>query len=246
MLLALCAALGVGGATVFGALAGYLFQGVSRRFQAVTLGAAAGVMLAAAVVGLLLPVFDCGASAYVWLPCGAICGAGCLCGCDRLLRRWETARFPGDRDDERHRLLLFVLAVAVHNLPEGLAAGVGFGTDRQALALSVALGIAAQNLPEGMVVVAPLLAAGFTPGQTLFIACGTGVTEIFGTLLGYWTVSLSAAALPFALSFAGGCMLFVIVDDMLPMTREGGQGRHAGFAFLLGFCAMLIVCNLLA
>lgn len=245
MLLALCAALGVGGATIAGAVLGFVFRRVSLAFRAVTMGAAAGVMFAAAAVGLLLPVFECRLS-YFWLPCGAVCGGLCLCGCDRLLQRWESRRFPEDTYGGRHRLLLFVLAIAVHNLPEGLAAGVGFGTDRQALALSVALGIAAQNLPEGMVVVAPLLAAGFSPAKTLFIACGTGVSEIIGTMLGYWAVTLSGAVLPFALSFAGGCMLFVIVDDMLPMTRENGQGRHAAFAFLGGFCAMLIVCDLLS
>ena len=244
MRLALCAALGVGGATIAGALLGFAFRRVSLSLRAVTMGAAAGVMFAAAAVGLLLPVFEC-RLAYLWLPCGAVCGGLCLCGCERLLRRWECGR-PGETDEARRRLLLFVLAIALHNLPEGLAAGVGFGTDRQALALSVALGIALQNLPEGMVVVAPLLAAGFSPAKTLLIACGTGVSEIVGTLLGYWTVSLSGAILPFALSFAGGCMLFVIVDDMLPMAREDGRGRRAGFAFLGGFCAMLIVCDLLS
>ena len=245
MRLALCAALGVGGATIVGAVLGFVFRRVSLAFRAVTMGAAAGVMFAAAAFGLLLPVFGC-RLAYLWLPLGAVCGGLCLCGCDRLLRRRERRLCPCGADDERRRLLLFVLAIAVHNLPEGLAAGVGFGTDQTALALSVAFGIAAQNLPEGMVVVAPLLAVGFSPAKTLLIACGTGVSEIIGTLLGYWAVSLSGAVLPFALSFAGGCMLFVIVDDMLPMTRENGQGRRAGFAFLLGFCFMLIVCDLLA
>lgn len=245
MLLASLAALGVGGATITGALLGFVFKQISQTFRNVTMAAAAGVMFAAAVVGLLLPVFDCGGKlAAVWLVAGALCGGGCLCGCDRLLQKWESVRFAdAPPNAERHRLLLFVLAIAAHNLPEGLAAGVGFGAGKQALALSVAFGIAAQNLPEGMVVVAPLLAVGFSPAKTLLIACGTGVSEIVGTLLGYWAVSLAAAVLPFALSFAGGCMLFVIVDDMLPLTRGG---RSAGFAFLLGFCLMLIVCDLLS
>ena len=245
MRLALCAALGVGGATITGALLGFVFRRVSLLLRAVTMGAAAGVMFAAAAVGLLLPVFDFGAAAYCWLPCGAVCGGLCLCGCERLLRR-QKGSAGGEADEERNRLLLFVLAIALHNLPEGLAAGVGFGTDKKALALSVALGIAAQNLPEGMVVVAPLLAAGFSPAKTLLIACGTGVSEIIGTLLGYWTVSLSASVLPFALSFAGGCMLFVIVDDMLPLACANGQERRACFAFLGGFCLMLCVCDLLS
>ena len=170
---------------------------------------------------------------------GAVCGGVCIHLCDRLLQK----HCPGG--GERQKLLLFVAAIAVHNLPEGLAAGVGFGAGSTQLALTVALGIALQNLPEGMVVVAPLLAAGFSPGKTLLIACGTGVSEIFGTLFGYCAVSAAAAFLPFALSFAGGCMVYVIVDEMIPMAHREGR-RSESYAFLLDFCGMLLLSDLLS
>ncbi len=239
MLLALLTALGVGGATITGALLGFAFRRVSQTFETVTLSASAGVMLAAATVGLLLPALENGgAGDCAAVLCGAVCGGLCLNGCDRLLQK----HCPGG---ERHQLLLFVAAIAVHNLPEGLAAGVGFGTDSPQLALTVALGIALQNLPEGMVVVAPLLAAGFSPGKTLFIACGTGVSEIVGTMLGYFAVSAVAALLPFALAFAGGCMVYVIVDEMIPLSHREGRRRES-YAFLLSFCLMLILSDLLS
>ena len=239
MLLALLTALGVGGATIVGALCGFCLKRVSKTFQSVTMSATAGVMFAAAVVGLFLPALEGGTWDYAAVLLGAACGGLCLNFCDRLLQKHS----PGG--GERQKLLLFVAAIAVHNLPEGLAAGVGFGAGSTKLALTAALGIALQNLPEGMVVVAPLLAAGFSPGKTLLIACGTGVSEIVGTLLGYFAVSAAAAVLPFALAFAGGCMVYVIVDEMIPMSHRAGRCRES-YAFLLGFCAMLILSDLLS
>ena len=239
MLLALLAALGVGGATIVGALCGFCLKRVSKTFQTVTMSAAAGVMLAAATVGLLIPAREGGAWAYLAVLLGAVCGGVCIHLCDRLLQK----HCPGG--GERQKLLLFVAAIAVHNHPEGLAAGGGSGAGSTELALTVALGIALQNLPEGMVVVAPLLAAGVSPAKTLLIACGTGVSEICGTLLGYCAVSAAAAVLPFSLAFAGGCMVYVIVDEMIPMAHREGR-RSESYAFLLGFCGMLIVSDLLA
>lgn len=239
MLVALLTALGVGGATIVGALCGFCLKRVSQMFQMVTMSAAAGLMLAAATIGLLLPALEGGTWAYLAVLLGAVCGGVCIHLCDRLLQK----HCPGG--GEQQKLLLFVAAIAVHNLPEGLAAGVGFGTGSTELALTVALGIALQNLPEGMVVVAPLLAAGVSPAKTLLIACGTGVSEICGTLFGYCFVSAAAAFLPFALSFAGGCMVFVIADEMVPMSHR--EGRHGeSYAFLLGFCGMLLLSDLIS
>ena len=132
-------------------------------------------------------------------------------------------------------MLLFVAAMAIHNFPEGLAAGVGFGTEDVPRALAIAGGIALQNLPEGMVLIAPMLQAGIPPRRTLALAVSTGAVEIVGTLLGYGTVSLSAAALPFLLAFAGGAMLYLICDDMIPACR----GSKNLCALLTGFCFML-------
>ena len=97
-----------------------------------------------------------------------------------------------------------------------------------------------QNIPEGMVIIGPMLAAGITPKRTFLCAAATGVVEIVGTLVGFFAVSVSAAVLPFALAFAGGTMLYVISDEMIPETHAHGSERGATFALLIGFCIMLI------
>ena len=107
------------------------------------------------------------------------------------------------RSTNASRVLLFVLAIAIHNLPEGIAAGVGFGSGNAAQAMLIAGGIALQNIPEGMVIIAPMLAAGMSHRRTFLIAVATGVVEVIGTLLGYFAVTVSTAILPFALAFAG-------------------------------------------
>ena len=132
------------------------------------------------------------------------------------------------------------MAIAIHNLPEGIAAGVGFGTGNTSEALTIAGGIALQNIPEGMVIIAPMLASGMSKKRTFFAAAMTGVIEVIGTFLGYFAVSISTAILPFALAFAGGTMLYVISDEMIPETHHEGT-RGATYALLLGFCVMLIM-----
>ena len=135
---------------------------------------------------------------------------------------------------------MFVTAIAIHNLPEGIAAGVGFGTGNSADALLIAGGIALQNIPEGMVIIGPMLASGISPKRTFLFASATGVIEVVGTLLGYFFVSISSAILPFALAFAGGTMLYVISDEMIPETHSHGCQRGATYALLAGFCVMLV------
>ena len=137
-------------------------------------------------------------------------------------------------------MLLFVLAIAIHNFPEGMAAGVGFGSENTAQAMVIAGGIALQNIPEGMVIIGPMLAAGIPRGRVLVAALMTGVVEVVGTLIGFFAVSLSTAILPFALAFAGGTMLYVISDEMIPETHAHGAQRGATYALLVGFCLMLV------
>ena len=150
------------------------------------------------------------------------------------------------KDIEEHnnanlgKVLLFVTAIAIHNLPEGIAAGVGFGSGDTSQALLIAGGIALQNIPEGMVIIAPMLAAGVKPGKTFVCAILTGVIEVIGTFIGYFAVSVASAVLPFALAFAGGTMLYVISDEMIPETHAHGCERGATYALLAGFCIMLI------
>jgi ZIP family zinc transporter len=137
------------------------------------------------------------------------------------------------------------MAIAIHNLPEGIAAGVGFGSGDTSHAISIAAAIALQNIPEGMVIIGPMLAAGVKPGKTLFLAVMTGVIEVIGTLLGYLAVSAATAILPFALAFAGGTMLYVVSDEMIPETHAHGSERGATYALILGFCFMLIFDTLI-
>ena len=250
MQMVLLTALGVGGATVFGTLLGFVFKKASHKFSDIVLAFAAGVMLAAAVLGLILPSLDYGGKWSLLITvAGVFAGALCVNVFDRLVPHLH--RLSGV-DQEQHpdqtqlnKVLLFVMAIAIHNLPEGIAAGVSFGTGNTAEALTVAGGIALQNIPEGLVLVAPMLAAGVPKGRTFLIAAATGVVEVLGTLLGYLAVSVSTAILPFALAFAGGTMLYVISDEMIPETHAHGAERGATYALLLGFCLMLITDVLL-
>lgn len=244
MKLVLLTALGVGGATAAGAVIGFLFKKISHRFSDIVLSFAAGVMLAAAVLGLVLPSLEYGGKYGVLITvAGIFTGAICLNLIDKLVPHLH--RLIGSETEAHHnanlnKVLLFVTAIAIHNLPEGIAAGVGFGSGDTSQALIIAGGIALQNIPEGMVIIAPMLAAGVSPGKTLACALFTGFIEVIGTLLGYWAVSIASAILPFALAFAGGTMLYVISDEMIPETHAHGSERGATYTLLAGFCLMLI------
>lgn len=244
MKLVLLTALGVGGATVIGSILGFIFKKITHRFSDIVLSIAAGVMLCAAIDGLILPSLSYGGAAPLLVTVvGVFCGALCLNLMDKLvphlhrLAGVEQEAHP-DNTAKLNKVLLFVMAIAIHNLPEGIAAGVGFGSGDSSRAITIAAGIALQNIPEGMVIIAPMLAAGISPGRTFLCAMATGIVEVLGTLLGYFAVSLSAAILPFALAFAGGTMLYVISDEMIPETHHDGA-RGATYALLAGFCLML-------
>lgn len=247
MQMVLLTALGVGGATVVGALGGFAFKKISHAFSDIVLAFAAGVMLAAAIIGLILPSLEYGGDSSFALPVtivGIFCGALCLNVIDKLVPHLhKLAGVDGeahpDKTEQLNKVLLFVMAIAIHNLPEGIAAGVGFGTGDVSEALLIAGGIALQNIPEGMVIIAPMLAAGMSHGRTFVVALITGVVEVVGTLLGFFAVSISSAILPFALAFAGGTMLYVISDEMIPETHAHGSERGATYALLVGFCLML-------
>jgi len=250
MEMVLLTALGVGGATVIGAIGGFIFKKMSHKFSDITLAFAAGVMLAAAVIGLILPSLEYGEGplAIPVAAAGIFCGALCLNLMDKAVPHLH--RLAGV-DQESHpqqsaqlnKVLLFVMAIAIHNLPEGIAAGVGFGTGDTSEAFLIAAGIALQNIPEGMVIIAPMLAAGMSNTRTFIAALATGLVEVAGTLLGYFAVSVSTAILPFALAFAGGTMLYVISDEMSPETHAHGSERGATYALLVGFVLMLAMSH---
>ena len=245
MEIVLLTALGVGGATLIGALIGFAFKKLSHSFSDLILSFAAGVMLCAAVSGLIMPSLEYGGKSPVLITCaGIFCGALILNLMDKAVPHLH--RISGtdieshtEKNEKLSKVMLFVMAIAIHNLPEGIAAGVGFGTENTGEALTIAGGIALQNIPEGMVIIAPMISAGMTKKRTLIIAAATGLVEVVGTLAGYFAVSISTAILPFALAFAGGTMLYVISDEMIPETHSHGGERGATYALLAGFCLML-------
>ena len=243
-------AVGVGGATLIGAILGFIFKDISHRFSDIVLSFAAGIMLAASVLGLILPSLEYGGKSGILVTVvGIFAGALSLNVIDKLVPHLH--KLAGS-DIENHpnseglsKVLLFVTAIAIHNLPEGIAAGVGFGSGDNAQALTIAAGIALQNIPEGMVIIGPMLASGMSPRRTFLCAFATGLVEVVGTLLGYCAVTLSTAILPFALAFAGGAMLYVVSDEMIPETHAHGAQRGATYALLAGFCVMLVTDVLL-
>ena len=244
MQLVLLTALGVGGATIFGSVMGFIFKKISHKFSDIVLSFAAGVMLAAAVLGLILPSVEYGGDFGILITvAGVFTGALFLNVIDKLvphLHRIVGADIEEHKNNDKlSKVLLFVTAIAIHNLPEGIAAGVSFGSENTAEALMIAGGIALQNIPEGMVIIGPMLASGIYPKRTFACAMATGLIEVVGTLLGYFAVSVASAILPFALAFAGGTMLYVISDEMIPETHHG-ETRGVTYALLVGFCIMLV------
>ena len=245
MEMVLLTAIGVGGATVFGAVIGFIFKNISHKFSDIVLAFAAGVMLAASVLGLILPSVEYGGNWGLLITVvGIFTGAFCLNLIDKAVPHLHKL-VGSDLEDHQgnanlSKVLLFVTAIAIHNLPEGIAAGVSFGSDNVSEALIIAGGIALQNIPEGMVIIGPMLAAGISPKRTFLCAMATGLVEVVGTLLGYFAVTVASAILPFALAFAGGTMLYVISDEMIPETHAHGAQRGATYALLFGFCVMLV------
>ena len=241
MKLVLLTAIGVGGATILGSILGFVFKKMTHKFSDLVLAFAAGVMLAAAVLGLIIPSVEYGN--LIITVAGIFAGAVTLNLMDRLVPHMH--HLVGADHEDHHgnanldKVLLFVSAIAIHNLPEGIAAGVSFGSGNTGEALLIAGGIALQNIPEGMVIIAPMLAAGISPRRTFICGLATGLVEVVGCLLGYFAVTVATAVLPFALAFAGGTMLYVISDEMIPETHHDNESG-ATYALLVGFCLMLV------
>ena len=199
MELVLLTALGVGGATVFGAIIGFAFKNISHKFSDIVMSFAAGIMLAASVIGLIIPSVEYGGKYGIIITVvGIFIGAVCLNLIDKLVPHLHKL---AGVDSEEHRatnlskVILFVTAIAIHNLPEGIAAGVGFGSDDTNQAFLIAIGIALQNIPEGMIIIPPMIASGIKPSKTFLIAAFTGLVEVIGTFIGYFAVSI----VPFAI-----------------------------------------------
>lgn len=243
MLVVFLCAIGVGGATVVGALIGFVFKDISHRFSNFVVSFAAGIMLSAAILGLVLPSIEYGGKWGVIIAVlGILIGGVCINLSDRLVPHIQNIVVGNSTQSHgaMRSVLLFVIAIGIHNLPEGIAAGVGFGAGDIDNAVLIASGIALHNIPEGMVIIAPMLAAGISPKRTFLLAMITGLAEVVGTLIGYFAVSVAFTILPFALAFAGGAMLYVISEEMIPESHSGEE-KKVTYAFLCGFCCMLVL-----
>src|SRR5574344_1117901 len=242
----LLTAIGVGGSTLLGSLLGYFFKNVSHRTNDTIIGFCAGVMLSASILGLLVPSFEDISSTWLWVPIiGVFAGAALLNLLDLVPPHLHSLT---GLDQETHqnnahlnRVLLFVLAIAIHKLPEGIAAGVGFGGENINNAINVAFAISLQNIPEAMVIISPLLLAGISKIRTLCIALGIGLLEVIGVFMGYYMGGISAGLLPLMLAFSGGAMLYVVSDEMIPESHSHGHQKIATYALLAGFLLMLLM-----
>lgn len=237
-------AAGLCGATVVGSLLGFVVRGLPHKWNDTLLGYCAGLMLAASTLGLIVPAFE--QAGHWWMGVvGVMAGALFLNVLDLVTPHLHHIT---GLDPEEHRtnatlnrVLLFVMAIALHKLPEGMAAGVSLCQDTAATDWSVSLGIALQNVPEGMVVITPLLVAGVSVPRTFVISLAIGLLEIVGVLAGYALGVASQTFLPVMLGFAGGAMLYVTSDEMIPETHAHGYQKQATYALLLGFITMLLL-----
>ncbi|MCQ2193724.1 MAG: ZIP family metal transporter [Paludibacteraceae bacterium] len=239
--------IGIGGSTIIGSIIGYFIKNVSHKMNDTIIGLCAGIMLSASVLGLLVPAFNLAPEwSDVWVPCvGVVSGVLLLHLLDFVTPHLHSIT---GIEQEKHinnqhinHIMLFVMAIALHKFPEGMAAGVGFAGEGSTNAVSVAIAIALQNVPEGMVVISPLLLAGVSHFRTLCIAFAIGLLEVFGVLTGYYLGGITMSVLPLMLALSGGAMLYVVSDEMIPESHAHGFQKQATYALLAGFVLMLLI-----
>ena len=258
-LLALLAGLFTWGMTALGAATVFLSREMPRSWLDAMLGFAAGVMIAASVWSLLLPAIDLAESSgqVAWLPAAAgfLLGGAFLRLVDKYLPHLHL--FEPDEAAEGvsttwHRTTLLIIAITLHNLPEGLAVGVAFGAahvlagGEQAAALlagavTLAIGIGLQNLPEGAAVSMPLRREGLSPAKSFFFGQLSALVEPVGAVLGASAVMVIRPLLPYAMAFAAGAMIFVVVEEIIPESQSSGNGDIATFGVMLGFTLMMVL-----
>lgn len=236
-------AAGLCGSTVIGSLLGFLIKELPHKWNDTVLGYCAGIMLAASTLGLIVPAFEM--TGHWWMVVlGVMAGALFLNVLDLATPHLHHITGLGEAEHHHNaslnRVLLFVMAIALHKLPEGMAAGVSM-SDLDSAGWTVSAGIALQNVPEGMVIIAPLLLAGVSTLRTFVISIVIGLLEVVGVWLGFALGSMSQALLPVMLGFAGGAMLYVTSDEMIPETHAHGYQKQATYALLLGFMTLLLI-----
>jgi ZIP family zinc transporter len=224
-------------------------SGVSRRLNDTLLGFAAGVMLAASFFSLIIPGLDAARSLYgsgivppVVAVAGVLLGAGFIAVLNDLVphEHFFQGR-EGLPPGALSRVWLFVLAITIHNLPEGLAVGVGFAGGDTARGITLATGIGLQNAPEGLAVALALLSCGYTRSYSFLIASLTGLVEPVTGLLGAYAVSLSTELLPWGMTFAAGAMIYVISHEIIPETHRHGSQSEATLGLMTGLALMMFL-----
>jgi len=242
ILLGSVASLAAGLATGAGALPVLFTTKVSDRLLDVMLGFSAGVMLAATSFSLIVPAIDMSGP---WVAVfGLVLGAFVLHLIDRFIPHFHPALGAEGPPSKLSKVWLFVIAITIHNFPEGLAVGVSFGTGNVAAGVVVAMAIGLQNMPEGLAVALPLLREGYSRRKSLWYGTLTGLIEPVGGLLGVTLVSIFHPILPWALAFAAGAMLFVVSDEMIPESHRKGFEREATFGLIIGFVIMMLLDSL--
>ena len=241
--------------TAAGAAIVFPCRNFNRRLLNTMLGFAAGIMLAASVWSLLIPSMELSGEwgALKWVPAatGFVLGAGLIAGIDRVLPHLHIG-FPRDKAEgiktSWPKSTLMILAITLHNIPEGLAVGVAFGAIASgqpemtlAAAVTLALGIGIQNFPEGIAVSMPLRGEGFNPFKSFWYGQLSGLVEPFAAVLGAAVVVFAMPVLPYALSFAAGAMLFVVIEEVIPESQLHGNTDYATFGALAGFLIMMIL-----
>lgn len=249
ILLALLASTLTGLMTAVGAVPVLFGRVPSERSQDTLLGFAAGVMLAASFFSLIIPSIDISTELYGEGPWpAAIAVIGILLGAlaIAMLDRWLPHEHfvmgrEGPENAQIMRVWLFVFAITIHNVPEGLAVGVAYGSGQETTALSLAMGIGLQNVPEGLAVAVGLLSVGYSKWRSFIVAAGTGMVEPIGGLLGGTFVSIAQPLLPWGLVFAAGAMLFVISHEIIPETHRRGHHQRATAGLMIGLVVMLFL-----
>jgi zinc transporter, ZIP family len=240
-----------GFATGLGALPVLFFKNISNNLFSSLLGAAAGVMLAATAFSLLVPGIGFGNALwpgygiYV-VSAGMLVGAFFLHYADHQLPHPHFDSVVDPHLNSIRKIWLFVIAITIHNFPEGMSVGVSFGSGEMKNGLILAIAIAMQNIPEGLAVALPLVSLGYNRWRAIGIATATGLVEPVGGLLGVTMVTLFQPILPIAMGFAAGAMLFVISEEIIPETHSKGRSRYATYSLMLGFIVMMIIDNALS
>ena len=223
----------------FGALLVLVVRRVTQRFLDATLGFAAGVMLTASFTSLILPAIERGGVYPVLI--GIVAGVLFLDLADHLIPHLHFIRGEeGPHTDRLRAVWLFIIAITLHNMPEGLAVGVGFGSGNLSDAFVLMMAIGFQNIPEGLAVSFSSLNAGM--GKRFYaslVGIRAGVVEIPLAVLGAWAVTTMSVILPYAMGFAAGAMLYVISDEIIPETHGGGNERVATMGTMIGVLVML-------